>query len=87
MVLKQGGLTVIIEPFVSILIEQQKEMKKLNIICESYYGATSRENKKKIIEKIKSKNIDFNVLLTTPETIYSDNTFKCCLIYKWKLNL
>ena len=69
--LYQGGLTVVISPLKSLIYDQYLGLKKKNIkaLLMSDIGIKERTI---ILENLKPNNLKFNLLYTTPETLYTN---------------
>lgn len=84
---KEKPLIVIVEPYLSTIIDQQNSFKSLNIRSEIFTSQRNWKEKKEIIESIKKNNFSFEIILTTPESILNNFSFKCCLIHNPRVNL
>lgn len=64
----QGGITIIISPLLSLIIDQVNALisKKINVV--SYNGANTSDENQETLNKLKS-NSDYLILYTTPESL------------------
>lgn len=74
------GLTLIISPLLSLMKNQIEAASKAGLKCETLNSTKSPEEKKQILESMEKGEID--LVLTTPETLFTENVQEALLKIK-----
>ena len=64
------GITLIISPLLSLMKNQIESAEKANLKCDVLNSTKTNDEKVRIIEKMKNGDID--IVLTTPETLFTE---------------
>ena len=70
--LYQGGLTIVISPLKSLIYDQYLGLKKKNIKATLLMSDIGVKERNIILDNLKPNNLKFNLLYTTPETLYTN---------------
>ena len=65
----QNGLTIVISPLKSLIYDQYLNLRKKNIKTTLLMSDVGIREKQIIYNNLKSENLNFDILYTTPETL------------------